>query len=130
MGSYKQAFFVNRRPKKYRYKFNRKLNSCPQRKGIVIQLRFVKPKKPNSAIRKIALCKLTSKKTFNRTHKALVYIPGQGHNLHKHSRVLVRAGRIPDLPGLHYRMIRGKYDLSWTETFTRVNRRSKYGVPR
>ena len=130
MGSNKQGFSIIRRPKKYHYKFNRKLKKCPQRKGIVLQLRFVKPKKPNSAIRKIALCKLTSKKKFNRNYRALVYIPGQGHNLHKHSRVLVRAGRIPDLPGLHYRMIRGKYDLSWGESFTRIHRRSKYGIPK
>jgi len=59
----------------------------------------------------------------------LAYIPGQGHNLHEHSRVLVRGGKVPDLPGLHYKLIRGAFDFSWVETFSRKNRRSKFGVP-
>ena len=105
------------------YKHNKKLGGCPQRKGICLKIRLVKPKKPNSAIRKIAKVRLSNRVS------ALVYIPGQGHSLHRHSRVLVRGGRTPDLPGLHYKMVRGKYDFTWHERIERVNARSKYGVP-
>jgi len=81
------------------------------------------PKKPNSAVRKIAKIRLSTGR------KILAYIPGQGHNLHEYSRVLVRGGKVPDLPGIHYKLIRGKYDFGWNETFQRQNRRSKFSIP-
>lgn len=109
---------------KYHYKMTKKLTGNPQLKGVCVKIRLVKPKKPNSAVRKIAKVRLSNNYTV------LAYVPGQGHNLREHSRVLLRGGRTPDLPGLHYKLIRGKYDFSWQERFTRVNRRSKFGVPK
>jgi small subunit ribosomal protein S12 len=82
------------------------------------------PKKPNSAQRKVAKLRLSTKR------KIIAYIPGQGHNLSEHSNVLVRGGRVPDLPGVHYQLIRGKLDFVAKERFSRSNRRSKYSVPR
>jgi len=82
------------------------------------------PKKPNSADRKIVKLRLTTSK------KIIAYIPGIGHNLQEHASVLVRGGGVPDLPGIHYKLIKGKYDFSWKEVFLRrKQRRSKYGVP-
>jgi small subunit ribosomal protein S12 len=81
------------------------LCKSPHRKGICIKLRLVKPKKPNSAIRKIAKVKLTTGKFI------IAYIPGQGHNLQEYSSVLVRGGRTRDLPGLKYKLMRGKEDF-------------------
>jgi small subunit ribosomal protein S12 len=78
------------------------------------------PKKPNSAIRKIARVKLTNKQEF------IAYIPGEGHNLQEHSVVLIRGGRVKDLPGVRYHLIRGKYDLQGVQN--RSQRRSKYGA--
>lgn len=123
MSSLSRGHYKNRR-QKVSYTISKRLNGCPQKKGISIKVRLVKPKKPNSAVRKIV------KVRFNTKIMALVYIPGQGHNLHEYSRVLVRAGRTPDLPGLHYKVIRGKYDMQWAEDFDRSNRRSKFGVPK
>jgi ribosomal protein S12 len=79
------------------------------------------PKKPNSAVRKIVKVRITTGR------RILAYIPGQGHNLHEHSRVLVRGGKVPDLPGIHYKLIRGKYDFITSENIFRSQRRSKYG---
>lgn len=95
----------------------------PHLKGICLKIRTMSPKKPNSAVRKIAKIMLTTRRII------LAYIPGQGHNLHEHSRVLVRGGKVPDLPGIHYKLIRGKYDFSWNELFLRRNRRSKFSIP-
>jgi small subunit ribosomal protein S12 len=100
------------------------LFSCPQKKGICFKVTTMKPKKPNSAIRKIAKIRLSSGK------KLIAYIPGQGHNLQEYSAILIRGGRTPDLPGLKYKAIRGLFDLTWKEKFIRRNARSKYGIPK
>lgn len=112
------------RGKKKRYVMCPALNTSPQRKGICIRVYTTKPKKPNSAIRKVAKVALTTKK------RVIVYIPGQGHNLQQHSVVLVRGGRVKDLPGVHYHLIRGKYDFVYKENFDRCNKRSKYNTPK
>ena len=82
----------------------------------------MKPKKPNSAIRKVAKVRLSTKR------EKIVYIPGFGHNLQQHSIVLIRGGRVRDLPGVHHKIIRGKYDFTGPEAIIRTNRRSKYTV--
>lgn len=82
------------------------LDKCPQKKGTVIKVRIAKPKKPNSAQRKIAKLKLSNKR------KILAYIPGQGHSLKAYSGVLVSGGRANDLPGVRFSIMRGKFDLS------------------
>nr|WQF69698.1 ribosomal protein S12 [Ceramothamnion sp.] len=96
------------------------LNACPQKKGICLKVYSIKPKKPNSAIRKVAKIKLSSSKII------IGYIPGEKHTLQEHSVVLIRGGRVKDLPGVHYHLIRGVYDLS--PVFKRKKARSKYGV--
>lgn len=122
MITYKQLEKGIRR-KKFHYHVTKLLLGCPQKKGVCLKIRTMSPKKPNSAVRKIVKVKLST------LRQILAYIPGQGHNLHEHSRVLVRGGKVPDLPGLHYKLIRGKYDFAWSETFERKNRRSKFGIP-
>jgi small subunit ribosomal protein S12 len=97
-----------------------KLRKCPQKKGTCLKVFVETPKKPNSALRKVCKVLLTNKS------KALVHIPGIGHNLQKHSTVLIRGGRVKDLPGYRYKVIRGKYDAR--EGLGRFNRRSKYGT--
>jgi small subunit ribosomal protein S12 len=97
------------------------LKSCPQRKGVCVKLRIVKPKKPNSAQRKVVKLRLSTKRLI------IAYIPGQGHSLQEFSSVLVSGGRAPDLPGVRYSLIRGKYDFSWKENFIRRKKLSKYG---
>lgn len=94
----------------------------PQKKGTVMRLDILKPKKPNSAKRKTARVRLRNGREIQ------AYIPGIGHNVVKHSDVLVRGGRVPDLPGVRYHIIRHKYDFTANETFDRRNKRSKYGV--
>jgi len=96
--------------------------SCPQKKGVCLRVYTTKPKKPNSAIRKVAKVYLSNKKN------AIVYIPGQGHNLQQHSVVLVRGGRVKDLPGVKYKAIRGIYDFHAKESFDRKARRSKFSI--
>jgi len=113
-----------KREKKKHYILCPALKKNPQLKGICVKVTTMKPKKPNSAIRKIAKVLLSTRK------KIRVYIPGQGHNLQEHSVVLVRGGKVPDLPGIHYKLIRGKYDFSFRESFQRKESRSKYGIPR
>ena len=98
------------------------LNSCPQRRGVCTRVYTTTPKKPNSALRKVARVKLTSKM------EVTAYIPGVGHNLQEHSIVLVRGGRIKDLPGVRYHIIRGALDASGVEN--RKQGRSLYGVKR
>ena len=97
-----------------------KKKNYPQKKGICIRVYTVNPKKPNSAERKIAKVKLTDQKS------TLVYIPGEGHNLQEHSVVLVRGGRVKDLPGVRHRAIRGVFDL--TGVINKKVSRSKYGT--
>lgn len=101
------------------------LDDCPQKKGICLDIRnSVSPKKPNSAKRKVAKVKIMS------TGKSvLAVIPGQGHKLQKFSEVLVRGGRARDIPGVRYKLIKGKYDFVVDENITRMRRRSKYGLP-
>ena len=82
------------------------LMSCPQRRGVCVRVYTTTPKKPNSALRKVARVKLTSK------IEVTAYIPGEGHNLQEHSIVLVRGGRVKDLPGVRYHIIRGTLDAS------------------
>jgi len=96
------------------------LKKCPQRKGICLKVYTTTPKKPNSALRKIAKVRLTSRYTV------ISYIPGIGHNLQEHSIVLVRGGRVKDLPGVKYHIVRGKYDL--LGILKRKTSRSKYGT--
>lgn len=97
-----------------------KLNGCPQRKGTVLRLRIVTPRKPNSARRPVVKVKLSTKK------KALAHIPGSGHNLRRHSRVLVCGVGARDLPVVNYSCLRGVYDFS--PLFSKKRRRSIYGV--
>lgn len=97
---------------------------CPMLAGTCVKVRIDKPKKPNSANRKIARVRLSN---FN---FVTAYIPGQGHVLQEHSVVLVRGGRTKDLPGVRYKLIRGKKDFLWEERFLRRKRRSKFGVPK
>lgn len=96
---------------------------APMLKGTCTRIQIMKPKKPNSAARKVATVVLSNK------IEILAYIPGQGHNLQDHSVVLVRGGRVKDLPGVQYHCIRGKYDFAYKETFDRTNSRSKYSIP-
>ncbi|KAJ2798042.1 hypothetical protein H4S07_005793 [Coemansia furcata] len=96
------------------------LDSCPQRKGVCVKVYTTKPKKPNSAVRKVARVRLTNGKTI------IAYIPGEGHNLQEHSVVLVRGGRVPDLPGVLYHIVRGALDLQGVQG--RATSRSKYGA--
>ena len=83
------------------------LEYCPQKKGICIRVYTTKPKKPNSAERKVAKVRLSTGKFI------IGYIPGEGHNLQEHSIVLVRGGRVKDLPGVYYHFVRGNYDLNF-----------------
>lgn len=110
------------RKKKKHYNVSRNLQGRPQLKAVCLKVYTTKPKKPNSAIRKIAKVRLSTGK------KTIVYIPGQGHNLQEHSVVMIRGGRVPDLPGVHYHIIRGLEDFTSAETFNRTKRRSKYGI--
>ena len=96
------------------------LKSCPQRRGVCIRVYTTTPKKPNSALRKVARVKLTS------GIEVTAYIPGIGHNLQEHSIVLIRGGRVKDLPGVRYHIIRGALDAAGVEG--RKQGRSKYGV--
>jgi len=98
------------------------LDSCPQRRGVCVRVYTTTPKKPNSAMRKVARVRLTNKKEVN------AYIPGEGHNLQEHSIVLVRGGRVKDLPGVRYHLVRGALDAAGVEG--RKKSRSKYGTKR
>jgi small subunit ribosomal protein S12 len=95
------------------------LKSCPQRRGICTRVYTTTPKKPNSAIRKVARVKLTS------GFEITAYIPGEGHSLQEHSIVLIRGGRVQDLPAVRYHILRGVYDC--TGVSARKQARSKYG---
>ena len=98
------------------------LKSCPQKRGVCTKVYTITPKKPNSALRKVARVKLTSK------FEVTAYIPGIGHNLQEHSVVLVRGGRVKDLPGVRYHIVRGTLDSAGVKD--RNQSRSKYGVKR
>lgn len=107
-------------------KYNRspKMEGCPLKVGICIKVGTTKPKKPNSAIRKIAKVQLLST-----MKKVRAVIPGSGHELSEHNTVALRAGRARDIPGIHYKLVRGKLDLGPPNGFDRQNRRSKFGQP-
>ena len=98
------------------------LDSCPQKRGVCLQVKTQTPKKPNSALRKIARVRLSNGKEIT------CYIPGEGHNLQEHSVVLVRGGRVRDLPGVRYHILRGTLDASGVDG--RTKSRSKYGAKR
>jgi len=98
------------------------LSKCPQKKGICTRVYTSTPKKPNSALRKVARVRLRN------GYEVTAYIPGEGHNLNEHSVVLVRGGRVKDLPGVRYHIIRGTEDASGVEG--RKQSRSKYGTKR
>lgn len=96
------------------------LEACPQRRGVCLQVKTMTPKKPNSALRKIARVRLSNKE------EVTSYIPGEGHNLQEHSIVLVRGGRVKDLPGVRYHTVRGTLDTAGVNN--RKKSRSKYGT--
>jgi small subunit ribosomal protein S12 len=98
------------------------LKECPQRRGVCVRVYTTTPKKPNSAMRKVARVRLTN------GYEVTAYIPGEGHNLQEHSIVLVRGGRVKDLPGVKYHLVRGTLDTAGVEG--RRQRRSKYGAKR
>ena len=98
------------------------LSNCPQRRGVCLQVYTRTPKKPNSALRKVARVRLTN------GYEVSSYIPGEGHNLQEHSVVLIRGGRVKDLPGVRYNIIRGTLDTQGVSD--RRQRRSKYGAKR
>ena len=96
------------------------MSECPQKRGVCTRVYTLTPKKPNSAMRKVARVRLTN------GFEVTAYIPGEGHNLQEHSIVLIRGGRVKDLPGVRYHIIRGVLDTAGVEG--RHNARSKYGV--
>ncbi|GIV18564.1 MAG: 30S ribosomal protein S12 [Armatimonadota bacterium] len=98
------------------------LKGCPQKRGVCLVVRTVSPKKPNSALRKVARVRLSN------GVEVTAYIPGIGHNLQEHSVVLVRGGRVKDLPGVRYHVVRGTLDAAGTQN--RKSSRSKYGTKR
>ena len=101
---------------------SRDLMACPQRRGVCLRVFTQTPKKPNSALRKVARVRLTNGREVN------AYIPGVGHNLQEHSVVLIRGGRVKDLPGVRYHIVRGTLDT--TGVADRQRGRSKYGAKR
>ena len=109
------------RKKKVRKTKSPALKGNPFLKGVCVVVKTVTPKKPNSALRKMARVRLSNKEYVN------AYIPGEGHNLQEHSVVLVRGGRVPDLPGVKYHIVRGALDTRGVEG--RKQGRSKYGTP-
>ena len=121
MPTINQLIRKGRKPLKKRSK-SPVLESCPQKRGVCLQVKTQTPKKPNSALRKIARVRLSNGKEIT------AYIPGEGHNLQEHSVVLVRGGRVRDLPGVRYHILRGTLDASGVDD--RGQSRSKYGTKR
>jgi len=118
MATIMQLCLKARQSKKFKNK-TPALSGNPQKKGVCVKIFNRTPKKPNSALRKVAKFKLVTGRTIE------VYICGEGHNLHEYSQALMRGGRVPDLPGVKYRLIRGKYDFEGLKS--RKTSRSKYG---
>ena len=110
----------NPRTTKKKRKKSPALQKCPQRRGVCLQVKTKTPKKPNSALRKVAWVRLSNKQEI------IAYIGGEGHNLQEHSIVLVRGGRVKDLPGVRYHIVRGALDTAAVQN--RKQRRSKYGA--
>ncbi|MFA9561631.1 MAG: 30S ribosomal protein S12 [Nitrospirota bacterium] len=121
MPTVNQLIRIGRKPIKAKSKSSA-LNSCPQRRGVCLRVYTTTPKKPNSALRKVARVRLTT------GLEVTAYIPGMGHNLQEHSIVLVRGGRVKDLPGVRYHMVRGALDD--VGVANRKQGRSKYGAKR
>lgn len=119
MPTISQLVRKGRKPIKKKTK-SRALQACPQRRGVCTRVMTVTPKKPNSALRKVARVKLTN------GIEITAYIPGIGHNLQEHSIVLVRGGRVKDLPGVRYHIVRGALDTLGVQD--RMQGRSKYGA--
>ena len=113
-----------RKPRKKKQKRTKSpaLKACPQRRGVCLQVKTKTPKKPNSALRKVAWVRLST------GQEVIAYIGGEGHNLQEHSIVLVRGGRVKDLPGVRYHIVRGSLDCSAVQD--RKQGRSKYGTKR
>ena len=113
-----------RKPRKDKRKINKvpALEACPQRRGVCTRVYTTTPKKPNSALRKVARVRLTN------GHEVTAYIPGEGHKLQEHSVVLIRGGRVKDLPGVRYHILRGVLDTTGVQD--RRQGRSKYGAKR
>ncbi len=118
---------INQLIRKGRKKIKKKnktpaLNACPQKRGVCLQVKTQTPKKPNSALRKVARVRLTN------GLEVTAYIPGVGHNLQEHSIVAIRGGRVADLPGVRYHIVRGTLDTAGVQD--RKKSRSKYGTKR
>ncbi len=118
MATINQLVRKPRRPKKYKTSVPA-LSSCPQRRGVCIRVYTTTPRKPNSAMRKVARVRLTN------GSEVTAYIGGEGHNLQEHSVVLIRGGRVKDLPGVRYHIVRGSLDTAGVSG--RKRGRSKYG---
>lgn len=121
MPTIQQLIRKGRKPKASRSK-SPDLTSCPQRRGVCLRVFTATPKKPNSALRKVARVRLVN------GMEVTAYIPGEGHNLQEHSTVMIRGGRVKDLPGVRYHIIRGTLDTQGVSD--RRQGRSKYGVKR
>ncbi|HEK85155.1 MAG: 30S ribosomal protein S12 [Candidatus Saccharicenans sp.] len=119
MPTVNQLIRKGRTPKKYKSKAPA-LESCPQKRGVCVRVFTTTPKKPNSALRKVARVRLTN------NVEVTAYIPGIGHNLQEHSIVLIRGGRVKDLPGVRYHIIRGTLDAEGVQN--RFKGRSRYGA--
>ncbi|OGX26828.1 MAG: 30S ribosomal protein S12 [Omnitrophica WOR_2 bacterium RIFCSPHIGHO2_01_FULL_48_9] len=117
-----QQLIRKRREQKHKKSKSPALTNCPQRRGVCLQVKTMTPKKPNSALRKIARVRLSNQV------EVTSYIPGEGHNLQEHSIVLVRGGRVKDLPGVRYHIVRGTLDTAGVAK--RKKSRSKYGAKR
>lgn len=120
MSTINQLLFQNKREKKIKKDKTPALKKNSQLKGVCVKVYIRTPKKPNSAQRKVAKIRLSTRQ------KVEAYIPGEGHNLQEYSVVLMRGGRVPDLPGVKYHLIRGKYDFKGVKG--RKQSRSKYGT--
>ncbi len=121
MPTIQQLIRKPRQQRVYREK-SRHMDACPQKRGVCTRVYTTTPKKPNSALRKVAKIRLTN------GHEVIGYIPGEGHNLQEHSVVLIRGGRVKDLPGVRYHIVRGVLDTQGVAD--RRQRRSKYGAKR
>ena len=119
MATINQVLNKNRKNKKVRKK-TPALQNCPQKKGVCVKIFLRTPKKPNSALRKLARLRLTNEKIVS------AYIPGEGHSLQEYSTVLIRGGRVKDLPGIKYKLVCGELDFGGLKD--RKNARSKYGT--
>jgi small subunit ribosomal protein S12 len=123
MNSFVRNLILNKNSHKKHKNKKKLLKGCPQKKGTCLKVFNIAPKKPNSANRKI--CKIILLSTKKTTH---CHIPGQKHNLQKYSTILMRGGKVRDIPGMKYRVVRGVFDLKYV--YDRFKARSKYGVPK